>query len=172
MKYTFVAALLLATVHTQEVPVVAEEDVTELAAGRRVPKKPRVLTEEEEAAIQILSAGKPRRGGAKALTEEEEDALELLAMGPREEVEDEIVELEQAKTEAETGSEEKAGPEDTETTPPATEPAAEETGSGAVWWVVGILAAAGLGGGVFWYRKRQSEAQEGGDADLYEKIMV
>jgi hypothetical protein len=108
-----------------------------------------------------------------------------------EDIVEEVIELK----DAETKTEEKTPPADggetkTQTppesgeTPPAggegeTPPAGDATtegGSGAVWWILGVLAVVGLGGGGYWYKTRSSggsgdKQEEGGQSDLYERIL-
>ena len=45
-----------------------------------------------------------------------------------------------------------------------------EGGSGAVWWIVGILAVVGLGGG-FWFYKKKQDDKEGGETDMYSRFI-
>lgn len=77
-----------------------------------------------------------------------------------EDVQDEVIEMN-------TSTE----PETPETTPETDTPAAEEGGSGVVWWIVGILAVAGLGGGAFYYKKKKDGSNEGGENDLYTRFI-
>ena len=49
--------------------------------------------------------------------------------------------------------------------------AASDSGQ-AMWWIIGGLAAVGLGGGAFWWSQRKPEGseQEGG-SDLYTRFI-
>lgn len=43
-------------------------------------------------------------------------------------------------------------------------------GSGAVWWIIGVLAVVGLGGGFWWYKKKGA-SEEGGESDMYSQLV-
>lgn len=76
---------------------------------------------------------------------------------------------------AETGGKTETPPESGSSAPAGGEetPAADAStgGSGAVWWIVGVLAVLGLGGGGYWYKTRSPSKEEGGEADLYTRFI-
>ena len=103
----------------------------------------------------------------RAIYEENQEAIKDLEEEELPEVTELAASTDTAKTADAAKTADKAKTTDTAKT---TDAKAAEGGSGAVWWIVGVLAVAGLGGG-FWYYKKGQDNKEGGNQDMYCKFI-